>query len=109
MKKGGFRYLVHPIYDWKAAYAKWFSREYLQQENLSFHPELKLFEDTYLLAYLVSSQKIFIILIVLSIAGFITKTHLSVKMANHLNIKRPFEQKKSFCFTSDSGKTTRKS
>ncbi|KGH34497.1 glycosyltransferase family 2 protein [Lactococcus cremoris] len=46
-EKGGFRYLVHPIYDWKAAYAKWFSREYLQQENLSFHPELKLFEDTY--------------------------------------------------------------
>lgn len=44
--KGGFRYVAHP-FDWKAVYAKWFRRSYIEEKGLRFHPDLRIFEDTY--------------------------------------------------------------
>jgi glycosyltransferase involved in cell wall biosynthesis len=44
---GTFRYLTHNAHDWKSPVAKWFSRAYLAREGLRFHPDLRIFEDTY--------------------------------------------------------------
>jgi glycosyltransferase involved in cell wall biosynthesis len=42
-----FRYYTHGNNDWKAAYAKWFNRAYLESINLSWSENLQVFEDTY--------------------------------------------------------------
>ncbi|MDR0299498.1 MAG: glycosyltransferase family 2 protein [Streptococcaceae bacterium] len=47
VENGEFRYLTHPLVDWKAVYAKWFNRAYLKEKGLHFYPSLRIFEDTY--------------------------------------------------------------
>ncbi|MCT3058293.1 glycosyltransferase family 2 protein [Leuconostoc citreum] len=42
-----FRYVTHPQNDWKAAYAKWFSADYIEQIDLHWQKDLRIFEDTY--------------------------------------------------------------
>ncbi|WP_412989926.1 glycosyltransferase family 2 protein [Pediococcus siamensis] len=43
----GYRYYRHESHDWKSAYAKWFSQDYLRQIQLTWRSDLRVFEDTY--------------------------------------------------------------
>ncbi|MFV0556516.1 MAG: glycosyltransferase family 2 protein [Lactovum sp.] len=47
VESGEFRYLIHTQYDWKSVYAKWFNRQYVEEQGIRFQPELRIFEDTY--------------------------------------------------------------
>lgn len=44
---GTFRYRTHPSMDKKAVYAKAFRRVHLENIDLKFHPDLRIFEDNY--------------------------------------------------------------
>ncbi|MDR0899369.1 MAG: glycosyltransferase family 2 protein [Lactobacillaceae bacterium] len=46
-KEGEDRFLTHTNHDWNSVYAKWFNRKYIEDIGLKFHPELRIFEDTY--------------------------------------------------------------
>ncbi|KRK72650.1 hypothetical protein FD02_GL001623 [Lacticaseibacillus nasuensis JCM 17158] len=43
----GMHYIPSHPHDWKSPVAKWFNREYLEAHDLKWHPELRIFEDTY--------------------------------------------------------------
>jgi len=45
--EGEFRYITHPNADWKSPVAKWFNRAYIEASGLRFHPDLRIYEDTY--------------------------------------------------------------
>jgi glycosyltransferase involved in cell wall biosynthesis len=44
---GNFRYKIYSEHNWSAVYGKWFKRDYLESIDLRFHPDLRIFEDTY--------------------------------------------------------------
>ncbi|GFH40158.1 glycosyltransferase family 2 protein [Lactococcus insecticola] len=44
---GAYRYYTSSARDWKAAYGKWFSVDYLARIGLKWHPNLRIYEDTY--------------------------------------------------------------
>lgn len=43
----GMHYIESNPHDWKSPVAKWFNREYLRTHDLKWHPDLRIFEDTY--------------------------------------------------------------
>ncbi|KRN25185.1 glycosyltransferase family 2 protein [Lacticaseibacillus camelliae] len=43
----GFNYVLSAKRDWKAAYGKLYQRDYLTRVGLRWHPDLRIFEDTY--------------------------------------------------------------
>ncbi|WP_125705942.1 glycosyltransferase family 2 protein [Lacticaseibacillus daqingensis] len=43
----GYRYYPSHPRDWKSPVAKWFNRAYLARIGLTWHPQLRIFEDTY--------------------------------------------------------------
>lgn len=45
--QGNFKYYTHGNNDWKAAYAKWFNKDYLATIKLSWSERLQMYEDTY--------------------------------------------------------------
>lgn len=46
-RRDGFNYALSAKYDWKAAYGKLYHREYIKRIGLTWHPDLRIFEDTY--------------------------------------------------------------
>ncbi|MDR2832658.1 MAG: glycosyltransferase family 2 protein [Streptococcaceae bacterium] len=56
-EQGNEGFTPHPLSEKKAVYAKWYKRKHLEKNNIRFHPELRVMEDTYFVPLAVETAK----------------------------------------------------